>query len=438
MGFSESPPRQPRRLAQPRRNQRGQGMLEYALVLGLIALVVIGILGIVGKKANSAFCQVATGLNGNSGGCNVQAWGSNGWGELGNGTESGVFSTAPVSVPVSGFSLVAKSHGDHTLALKSDGSLWGWGRNTWGTVGVGTSGASTDVLSPTQIIGISKVIAVAGGYQDSLALKSDGTVWQWGDNAFGELGNGTTCVPAPSYCVGATSPTMIASLSGITKLWAGYSFNFALKSDGTLWAWGDNTYGELGDGTAVTPRTTPEQITLPAFTNLALGKDFSLALKTDGTIIAWGYGTYGNLGNGLGVASSTPVAVSNLTNVTVINAGLDTGIAVKSDGTVWTWGTSGFGELGNGTTCAPQLGCAGSLVPVQATGLTNVTAVDSGRDYEIALKSDGTVWTWGDNQWGQLCDGTPLERDTPVRTVGLSNVKAIATGYVHGVALSPS
>jgi alpha-tubulin suppressor-like RCC1 family protein/Flp pilus assembly pilin Flp len=411
-------------------------MLEYGLVLGLIALVVIGLLGIVGKRANSAFCQVATGLNGNSGGCNVQAWGDNGWGELGQGVQSGVPGTTPVSVPVSGFSLVAKSHGYHTLALKSDGSLWAWGGNTWGEVGVGTSGAN--VLVPTQIAGIGKVIAVAGGYVDSLALKSDGTVWQWGDNASGELGNGTTCVPAPNYCVGATSPTVIASLSGITKIWAGFSFNFALKSDGTVWAWGDNSYGQLGDGTVVTPRITPEQITLPAFTNLALGRSHSLALKTDGTIIAWGQGVYGQLGNGAGVNSSTPVAVSNLTNVTVINSGDDTGIAVKSEGTVWTWGTSAWGELGNGTTCVPQPACVGSLVPVQATGLTNVTAVDGGRDYGIALKSDGTVWTWGNNAWGELCDGTVTERNTPVQTTGLSNVKAIAAGYVHGVALSPS
>ncbi len=254
----------------------------------------------------------------------------------------------------------------------------------------------------------------------SVFLKNDGTVWAWGSNNYGQLGDGTT----------AERHTPVSGLTGVTEISVGSGsvHSLALKSDSTVWAWGYNYYGQLGDGTII-ERHTPVPVSgLTDVITIAAGSHHSLAVKSDGTVWAWGSNQFGKLGNGTIIDSSTPVQVSDLTGVTAVAADLFHSLALKSDGTVWAWG-SNFGRLGDGTTTERH-------TPVQVIGLTAVTAIAVGMNHSLALKSDGTVWAWGSNANGQLGDGTTTQSLTPVQVIGLTtDVIAIAAGSYHSLAL---
>jgi alpha-tubulin suppressor-like RCC1 family protein len=267
------------------------------------------------------------------------------------------------------------------------------------------------------------VPAVSGGYEHSLALKSDGTVRSWGDDTSGQLGTGRL--------IWSTTPVPISGISGIVAISAGGTHVLALKSDGTVWAWGDNSYGQLGD--AVRPSgNLPAAVTgLEGIIAVASGGLHSMALKSDGTVWTWGGNTTGQLGDGTLLKNSRPQRVPGLSSVTAIDAGRGHSVALKADGTVWTWGdnsSSGGGMLGDGTS-------TNRSSPVQVTGLATVAAIAAGGSHTAALKSDGTVWTWGANNRGQLGDGTNVNRTTPVHVQGLSLVRSIASGASGTMAL---
>ncbi|MBI5187374.1 MAG: chitobiase/beta-hexosaminidase C-terminal domain-containing protein [Nitrospinae bacterium] len=312
----------------------------------------------------------------------------------------------------------------HTLAFKSTGSIWAWGWNAAGQLGDGTT---TDRISPVQVAtGLTGISAMEGGWSFTVALKNDGTVWAWGNNGAGELGNGST--------TNSSSPVQVTSLTGITAIAVGMGHSLALKSDGTVWAWGYNGFapGLLGDGTT-TNRSTPVQVSgLTGVVAIDVGYYHSLALKSDGTVWAWGSNTSGQLGDGSTTSRSTPVQVSGLTGVNIIGAGGTYSLAVKTNGTVWAWGSNTSGELGDGTgTVVGQ-----RLTPsAAATGLTGVTALACAHQHTLALKSDGTVWAWGSNTSGQLGDGSTTIRYSPVQVSGLSSVTAVARGYQFSLAL---
>ncbi|MDO8140263.1 MAG: carboxypeptidase regulatory-like domain-containing protein [Candidatus Brocadiales bacterium] len=314
------------------------------------------------------------------------------------------------------------SGGDHTIALKSDGTVWAWGYNEHGELGDGTTTTEFPYgkTTPIQVSGLRGVTAIAGREFHSIALKSDGTVWAWGSNSFGKLGDGTT--------TDRTTPVQVSGLSGITAIAVGRSHSIALKSDGTVWAWGGNYSGQLGDGTT-TNRTFPVQISgLSGVTAIASGDDHTIALKSNGTVWTWGYNGYGALGDGTTTDRTTPVQVNGFSGVTAIAGGGYHTLAIKSDGMVWTWGYNGYGLLGDGTR-------TDRTTPVQVSDLSGVTAIAGGQRHSIALKSDGTVWAWGYNYFGQLGDGTTTDRTTPVQVSGLSGVSAITGGYYHTIAL---
>src|SRR6185369_5855475 len=243
---------------------------------------------------------------------------------------------------------------------------------------------------------------VAAGNVHTVALQNDGTVWAWGSNGLGQLGDGSKTP--------RTTPVQVTGLTGITAIAAGSAHTIALKNDGTVWAWGENSKGELGDGTTSgnpIDRTTPEQVVgLNHIINISAGFLYTLALKDDGTVWAWGANWYGQLGNGTNINQYTtsPNMVIGLTGVTAIAAGYAHAVALKNDGTVWAWGLNSFSPdaLGDGT-------------PVQVTGLTGVTAVAAHR-LNVARKDDGTVWTWGSNEYGELGlgdSGWSTSRTTP-------------------------
>ena len=335
----------------------------------------------------------------------VWTWGNNSNGQLGDGTTS----DEPIPVPVgvlTGITVIAAGS-NHTVALKNDGTVWAWGSNNKGQLGDGTT---TDRWTPVPVAGLTGITAIDAGSNHSVALKNDGTVWAWGSNSNGQLGNGTT--------TDNPTPIQVTGMTYIVDIAAGDTHTIALRSvtpmknDGIVWAWGNNSSGQLGDGTT-TNRLTPIQVAgLSGITDITAGDNHNVALRNlytttnDGTLWAWGLNSNGQLGDGTTINRLTPVQVAGLSIVTTIAGGTDHSIALKSDGTVWAWGNNDKGQIGDGTTTE-------RLSLVQVTGLTGVTAIASGYKNNVVLKSDGTLQAWGYNNKGQLGDGTTTDRWTP-------------------------
>ncbi|MCL2695633.1 MAG: hypothetical protein FWE69_04845 [Clostridiales bacterium] len=357
----------------------------------------------------------------------------------------GVFAALPLMANAAGFGTVpmpAAAYA-HSLSLRSDGTVWAWGRNNLGQLGDGTD---TERTYPAQIetapgVPLSGVVLIATGGHHSLALKNDGTVWAWGYNAHGQLGNGTTVANNRAVPVEASPGT---ALSGVIAVAANTNHSLALKGDGTVWAWGRNDYGQLGDGTTMQSNSPVQVMALSGVpmdnvTAIAASAYHSLALKSDGTVYAWGQNTYGQLGDGTATDSGNPVRVTALPGVplgdiTAIDAGGTHCLALKDDGTVWAWGRNNFSQLGDGTKINRNN-------PVQVGGaLGGVSAIAAGNQYSLVLKDDGTVWAWGNNGNGDLGDGSTTERNTPVQVMlsageALNGIDAIAAGSGHNLAL---
>ncbi len=361
-------------------------------------------------------------------------WGWNPYGQLGDGTVATSYPFGK-SLPlrISGLSGVAVAGGlSHSLVLKSDGTVWAWGYNYDGELGDGTFTTSSPYGKPlpVQASGLSGVDAVAAGAWHSLALKSDGTVWAWGGNYSGQLGDGTLTK--------RSLPLQVGGLNGVVAVAAGGNHSLALKSDGTVWAWGGNYSGQLGDGAFIN-RSRPVQISgLDEVVALAGGGHHSMALKSDGTVWAWGDNAYGQLGDGTFGKRSSPTQISGLNGVVAVAGGMQYSLALKSDGTVWAWGYNIEGQMGDGTVTisAPY----GKPLPVQVKGLKGVVALAAGGWHILALKSDGTVWAWGYGGDGELGDGTyttspPYGKPIPVQVSGLNEGVAVAAGGWHSLAL---
>jgi len=296
--------------------------------------------------------------------------------------------------------------GFYTLAIKSDGTLWAWGKNSEGQLGDG----SNDATSVPKLVA-SGFSAVAAGDKHTLALKPDRTLWAWGLNGNGQLGDGTQ--------ISRSSPVSVGS--GFSSMSAGEQHTVALKSDGSLWAWGYNVNGQVGDGTA-SQRLSPVKIGTD-FVSVAAGYQHTLAIKNDGSLWAWGNNGSGQLGDGTTTNRSSPVMIG--TGFTAVAAGQTHTVALKADGSLWAWGSNALGQLGlgNGTTASQN-------TPIQvATGFSYVT---TGVAHTVALKTDGTLWAWGYNGFGQLGDGSLINQSSPVQID--TGVTSFAAGYAHTVA----
>src|SRR5919112_314307 len=334
-----------------------------------------------------------------------------------------------------------------------------WGDYFFGQLGNGVPLPYPDDSRSTMPVEVSnldgaELKAIAGGANHSLALKNDGTVLAWGLNQDGQLGDGTnTDSSTPVEVKDPNDPS--GYLSGVKALAAGSSHSLALKDDGTVWAWGNNESGQLGDGTNANS-TQPVKVANPSgMEAIAAGAEHGLALKDDGTVWTWGYNFFGQLGNGTTTdSSSKPVQVSELDGIEAIAAGGSFSLALKDDGTVWAWGNNWFGQLGDGTTtdgtqttCEVTMiggrtssSCPDSNTPVQMSEIGGIEGIAAGGAHGLALKDDGTVWAWGMNQDGQLGNGTYTLGtstpgiNTPVQVSNLSAVKAIAGGGQHSLA----
>ena len=356
-------------------------------------------------------------------------WGSNNQGHLGDNTVAA--KSSPIQTVSGGTNWKQVAAGDnHTAAIKTDGTLWLWGRNTNGSLG---NNAAADRSSPVQTVsGGTNWKLVAGGGDHTAAIKTDGTLWTWGRNTNGQLGdNSITHRSSPVQTVsGGTNWKQVATARFHTA---------AIKTDGTLWTWGHNTDGRLGDGSSIVHRSSPIQ-TVAGGTNWKLvscGQFHTASIKTDGTLWTWGQNTNGELGDNSRTHRSSPVqTVSGGTNWKVLmQNGPMAGhtAAIKTDGTLWLWGHAAFGELGQG-------GDLDRSSPVQTvSGGTNWKQVAAGSSHTAAIKTDGTLWTWAFNGSGQLGDNTSGVLNgklSPIQTIsGGTNWKQVTCGDTSTAAI---
>ena len=316
----------------------------------------------------------------------------------------------------------------HTVALKGDGTVWAWGSAMSGQLGDGTGSTSTTM--PVLVHDFGGATAVAAGARHTLALKSDGTVWGWGDNGGGQLGF------TEQFYSQRNRPVQVPGVSGAAAIAAGGGHSLALKTDGTVWAWGANSSGQVGTGSYT--EKSPDAAQVAGLSNVravAAGPTYSLAVKTDGTVWGWGSNYYGNTHTGvLGLPANsygtpTPVQIGGITGVASVAAGGTHVVAVKTDGTVWTWGSDQFGQLGDGGSNG-----AGGTMPRQIA-LSNVSAVAAGFEHALALRTDGTVWSWGHNVGGVLGDGTTTDRGAPVQVALGAAAAGVDAGPEHCAAV---
>ncbi len=374
----------------------------------------------------------------------VWAWGNNDHGQLGDGT------LKPASLPkqVKGGTgkkwlggIKAVSAGlCHSLAVGNDGTVWAWGWNDQGQLGNGTA---KDSHVPVQVKDSSGkgrlegIVAVSAGFSHSLALANDGTVWAWGSNTSGQLGDKTATDRTLPVQVKDSSGE--GKLEGIVAISAGDVHSLALSNDGTVWAWGANNHGQLGDETT-DDRSKPMQVKdssggsqLGGIKGVSAGFYHSLAVGNDGFVWAWGRNDYGQLGDWTTEDRSKPVQVkdspsgSQLGGIKSVSAGVYHSLALGDDGSVWAWGNNEHGQLDDETSGDETLDdetIDDRCKPVQVKygsgtdSLGGIKAISSCGEHSLAVGNDGSVWAWGRNHWGQLGDGTTADRGSPVRVKG--------------------
>ena len=377
----------------------------------------------------------------------VWGWGSASYGILGDQEREATvlvwpyrYCTTPVQITGKEaealIGIVQIEAGRHfTILRKKDGTVWAWGSNDFGQLGDASEPgpehfylSARERSTPGPVRGpggegfLTGIASIAAGYQHAAAVRKDGTIWAWGDNGAGQLGDGS--VKAVSAPVQVLGPGGKGFLTDVIDIAAGARHTLALCEDGTVWAWGSNSAGQLGDGTlrdSLTPvqvKGTGGQGVLAGVRAVAANVAYSAALMADGTVRAWGNNAFGQIGDGSRKDSAVPVLVKGvggdgaLEGITAIAAGRYYAAALDKNGNVLAWGFNEGGLLGNGE-------LEGSLTPAPvsepegADNLTGVTSIAAGSRHMLALKADGTLWAWGSNGAGQLGDGGANSGLTP-------------------------
>jgi alpha-tubulin suppressor-like RCC1 family protein len=335
----------------------------------------------------------------------LYAWGFNANGQLGlNNTNN---RSSPVQI---GSLITWKTScggSDCTAAITGTGGLYMWGQNSQGKLGLGDTAARS---SPVQVGALTNWLQVSTNYNSTLAVKTDGTLWAWGNNSYGRLGLNDTANRSSPVQVGALTNWAIVSVGQIHAV--------AIKTDGTFWAWGYGLFGCLGLNNTTT-HSSPVQV--GALTNWSriqeTGRLWTIARKTDGTMWSWGNNGNGQLGQNNTTYRSSPVQVGALTTWSTVSGGYSTGFAIKTDGTLWSFGNNNHGQLGQSDTTVRSS-------PVQVGALATWRSISqNGGDTSapvIATKTDGTMWSWGRNHYGQLGQSDTTNRSSPVQVGALT------------------
>ncbi|MCL2399615.1 MAG: hypothetical protein FWC91_07740 [Defluviitaleaceae bacterium] len=354
---------------------------------------------------------------------NLWAWGENGSSRLGDGTftvreimdDDGSWHRQwrivddnnrhiPIKIMDSVVSVSAGS--SHAMAIRSDGSLWAWGSNIFGQLGDGTAETRR---YPIKIMDSVAYVSTRGSH--TMAIKTDGSLWAWGGNRDGQLGDGTT--------ESRRSPVKV--MDSVVYVSAGRNHTMAIRTDGSLWAWGWNAEGQLGDGTrncTTEARPNPVKI-MDSVASVSAGLYHTLAIKTDGSLWAWGSNWRGQIGDGtysthdenrniIDNSRHSPVKVMD--SVMAASAGNSHTMAITTDGNLWAWGSNEHGRIGNGISTRSRPG----IIQYPIIILESVAAVST-FNHTLALKTDGSVWAWGSNSSGQLGDGTTKFRLFPIK-----------------------
>ena len=302
-----------------------------------------------------------------------------------------------------------------------------WGQNTYGQLG---NGGTEPSYVPEPVHGLAYVAGVAGGTRHSLALLSSGTVMAWGSDEWGQLGGGGEALTMSDV------PLQVSGLTNVTALAAGADFSLALRGNGTVMAWGGNQSGQLGDGTTEESEAPIAVKGLTGVTAIAAGGEHALALLSDGKVVAWGAGEHGQLGNNSTSDSAVPVDVQGITAATAIAAGGEHSLAVLSSGKVMAWGADEYGQLGNSSVSESGEGERISEVPVTVEGGSCAAAVAAGARHSLALLANGTAMAWGEDKAGELGTGSIARSDeVPAAVSGLAGATAISAGGEHSMAL---
>ncbi len=357
------------------------------------ALIPINVVGPTNISSISGGYYHSMAIDGNG---DLWTWGYNVNGQLGHGTTTNVI----MPQKISGFPDIAGISGgmNHSLIFDINGNIWAFGSNTSGQLGDSTL---TQRNSPVQPIGLSNIIAVAAGSNFSVALRDDGTVWTWGVNFFGQLGNDTSGSGTNRKVAG-----QVVGLTNVIDIAAGNGHVVALTEDGNVWTWGGNMYGQIGDSTTgmANNRKSPTLVkAISGIIEISAGSNHTMALRNDSTLWVWGYNAMGQLGDSTAVGKTFPMKVDRISGVVAIQgAGYHT-IALKRDGTVWTWGNNGQGQLGDSTQLQKrvpvqmQLPCI--VTPPCPKPISSFSYTDSGFTVTFTDLSENGVsydWDFGD------------------------------------------
>jgi alpha-tubulin suppressor-like RCC1 family protein len=301
----------------------------------------------------------------------------------------------------------------HSLGIRANGIAWSWGTNSFGQMGDSTT---INKSSPVSVVGgFTNWIQVSAGLSHSLGLRANGTAWGWGLNTYGQLGDGTS--------TSRVSPvSVVGGFTDWTQVSAGFRHSVGVRANGTAWSWGNGTSGILGDGQTFY-RSSPVSV-VGSFTDwvqVSAGERHSLGTRANGTAWGWGYNGFGRLGDNSSTARSSPVSVvGGFTDWVQLSAGVYHSIGLRANGTAWAWGANSNGQLGDGTTsvntASPVSVVGGFTDWVQLEA--NVSGATIGAGFSQGIRANGTAWGWGNNTYGKLGDGTTIARSSPVSVIG--------------------
>jgi alpha-tubulin suppressor-like RCC1 family protein len=352
-------------------------------------------------------------------------WGNNLSGQLGDNTTTN--RSSPVSI-VGGFTdWVQVSCGlSNTVAIRANGTAWGWGRNNFGQLG---DGSTTNRSSPVSVVGgfTDWVQLGSSGQYHRAGIRLNGTAWSWGRNGYGSLGDNTT--------TNRSSPvSVVGGFTDWVQVSCGLSNTVAIRANGTAWGWGRNYWGNLGDNTT-TNRSSPVSV-VGGFTDwvqIAGGEQHTAAIRSNGTAWAWGQNYLGQLGNNTTTNRSSPVSVvGGFTDWVQVSCGSYHTVAIRANGTAWAWGSNNSGQVGDNTATSRSS-------PVSVVGgFTDWVQISasSRSAFAVAIRANGTAWAWGLGASGNLGDGSTTNRSSPVSVVGgFTDWVQISAGALNAAAL---
>ena len=352
----------------------------------------------------------------------IWTWGCNNRGQLGDNTA--VSRSSPVSV-VGGFTdwCQVSAGTAHTAAVRTNGTIWTWGENGTGRLGDNTAVSRS---SPVSVVGgFTDWCQVSASVVHTAAVRTNGTIWAWGCNGNGRLGDNTT-VPNSSPV------SVVGGFTDWCQVSTGQSHTTAIRTNGTIWSWGYNSCGQLGDNTIV-DKSSPVSV-VGGFTDwcqVSAGGYHTAAVRSNCTIWTWGCNNCGQLGDNTIVSRSSPVSVvGGFTDWCQVSVGCIHTAAVRTNGTIWAWGYNAFGRLGDGSSLAKSS-------PVSVVGgFTDWCQVSAGNAHTAAVRTNGTIWTWGENGTGRLGDNTTTNRSSPVSVVGgFTDWCQVSAGCGHSTAV---